>query len=257
MSPTTDRQQRLRSLRTSKIAQLVANEIVGDIVSRGLKEGDRLPTESTMLEEFDVGRASIREALRILEIYGLIRIRQGHKGGPVVADVQPGDLGRTLSLYFQMIGGTYGDLVEARIVIEPVMARLAAEARDPEGMRHLTEVMEREARAPLDDPQYMQLADEFHYAVCGMSANKIIDMLGHSLRTLYTGRISGRGVYPEEGRPVTRKLHTEIGEAVLDGDAPLAERLMSEHMREIIELQRKSTPELLDERVSWQASGGG
>jgi GntR family transcriptional repressor for pyruvate dehydrogenase complex len=254
-SPARARQR--GSLRSSKIAQLVANEIVADIVAQGLKEGDRLPTESTMLEEFDVGRASIREALRILEIYGLIRIRQGHKGGPVVADLEPSDLGRTLSLYFQITGGTYGDLVEARMIFEPVMARLAAEAQDPEDMKRLEGVMKRDAEGSLEDPEYIELADEFHYAICGMSGNRIMDMLGRSLRTLYIGRISGRGVFPPEGRAKSKHLHTDIGEAVLDGKPDLAERLMKSHMLELAEMQRKSTPDVLEERVSWQASSGG
>lgn len=257
-TPPTGRQQRLRSsLRSSKIAQLVANEIVSEIVAQGLKEGDRLPTESTMLEEFDVGRASIREALRILEIYGLIRIRQGHKGGPVVAALEPSDLGRTLSLYFQITGGTYGDLVEARLIIEPVMARLAAECQDPDDMRHLHDVMDRDAAGSLEDPEYIRLADEFHYAICGMSGNRIMDMLGRSLRTLYIGRISGRGVFPPEGRTIAKKLHADIGEAVLDGKAELAESLMESHMRELAVMQKKSTPDVLEERVSWQASSSG
>jgi DNA-binding FadR family transcriptional regulator len=256
--PVSERQQRLRtSVRSSKIAQLVANEIVDDIVAQGLKEGDRLPTEATMLAEFDVGRASIREALRVLEIYGLIRIRQGHKGGPVVAAVEPSDLGRTLSLYFQIAGGTYGDLVEARMIFEPVMARLAAEAQDPEDMRRLEDVMRRDAEGSLEDPDYIRLADEFHYAICGMSGNKIMDMLGRSLRTLYIGRISGRGVFPPEGRTKSKRLHTDIGEAVLDGKADLAEQLMKSHMKELADMQRKSTPDVLEERVSWQASSGG
>lgn len=253
-----NRQQRLRtSLRSSKISQLIANEIVADIVAQGLQEGDRLPTESSMLEEFDVGRASIREALRILEIYGLIRIRQGQKGGPVVAGMQPSDLGRTLSLYFQMTGGTYGDLVEARMIIEPVMSRLAAESQDPEDMKRLEAVMRRDSEGSLEDPEYIELADEFHYAICGMSGNPIMDMLGRSLRTLYIGRISGRGVFPPEGRSKSKRLHTDIGEAVLDGRAEEAERLMKSHMKELADMQRKSTPDVLEERVSWQASSAG
>ena len=84
-----------------------------------------------MLERFQVGRASIREGLRLLEAYGVITIKPGHKGGPIVRDPDAIDLARTLSLFFRMVNASYRDLNEARLIIEPVMARQAAEKQDP------------------------------------------------------------------------------------------------------------------------------
>ncbi len=57
-----------------------------------------------MMEEFDVGRASLREGLRILESYGLISIKQGLGGARVVSDIYPEDLARTLLFYFHSTG---------------------------------------------------------------------------------------------------------------------------------------------------------
>jgi GntR family transcriptional repressor for pyruvate dehydrogenase complex len=65
-----------------KTSERVAAAIVSEIVSRGLGAGDRSPNEATMLERFQVGRASLREALRILEVHGLISLRSGPGGGP-------------------------------------------------------------------------------------------------------------------------------------------------------------------------------
>ena len=88
---------RLREARRrAKISQIVAAEIVRFVVDEQLREGDRLPTESEMLEQFGVGRGSLREALRLLEAYGLISIRQGQNGGPVLATLRAEDVARTL-----------------------------------------------------------------------------------------------------------------------------------------------------------------
>jgi DNA-binding FadR family transcriptional regulator len=235
------------------MSQLIATEIARGIVTDGLREGDRLPTEVEMLQQFDVGRASIREALRILESYGLIAIRQGQGGGPIVTPIDPEDLARTLSFYFHLTGSTFQELAEARAVIEPVMARLAAERQDPNQMSLLEDVMEREAAASLENPEYITMANEFHYAVSGLSGNSVLDLLGRALRILYTTRISGGGILPPEARPASRRLHREIGEAILASQGDVAEQLMKSHVHDLAELQAKRTPEVMEQRIVWEA----
>lgn len=237
--------------RRSKVSHLVASEIVRDIVEMGLKEGDQLPTESAMLEEFDVGRASLREALRMLESFGLISIKQGQKGGPVVAAIDPVDLARSLSFYFHMTGATYGDLIEARLVIEPVMAKLAASRQDEAQMKELREVIEREQSASLDEPVYVARANEFHYMVSGMSGNHVLDLIGRSLRALYQEGTGSGALLPPETRPMARDLHKEISEAILSGDGDLAEDLMARHLERLAKAQFDKTPALKDQRVTW------
>ncbi|MDF2434518.1 MAG: GntR family transcriptional regulator, transcriptional repressor for pyruvate dehydrogenase complex, partial [Mucilaginibacter sp.] len=113
--------------RGEKIASRVARLIVADIVESGREPGDALAPESLMVERFGVSRASLREALRILETQGLISIKPGPGGGTSVAPVSSSDFGRMATLFFQVMHVKLGDVVEARLVIEPVMARMAAE----------------------------------------------------------------------------------------------------------------------------------
>src|SRR5262249_3313574 len=80
--------------RTEKVALRVARLIVRDIVERGLTRGDALEAEAAMLQRFGISRASLREALRILEIHGLITIKPGPGGGPSVGAVDSRDFGR-------------------------------------------------------------------------------------------------------------------------------------------------------------------
>ena len=238
-----------------RIAWTVAHEIVRDIVENGLGPGDRLPTEAAMLEQFDVGRASIREALRILEGFGLITIRQGQNGGPFVVELRPQELSRTLSFFFHMTGATYGELIELRLIVEPALARLAAERRNPLQMDRLRDAMAAEQAAALDDGTYLSHADRFHYVVSGSSGNRVADLIGKSLRTVYQERISPTIVFGIEGRPGVRRSHEEIGNAILEGDGALAERLMREHLRELAVEQVALMPELAGDRIAWHGVG--
>lgn len=252
-STLDERSRALKSKRGAKLAQFVAAEIVRDVVARGLKTGDRLPTEAAMVEEYDVGRASIREGLRILENYGLVVMRQGLGGGPIVNAVHPEDLARTLLFYFHSTGATVREIAEARLVIEPASAKLAAQRQDPGQMAELRDIMAREQVASMDDPEYIRLSNEFHYAVSGLSGNRVLDLLGRALRTLYTTRIYGGGILPPEARAGSRQVHKKIGNAILSGNGKLAERLMAEHLKEISDMQVQRTPEVMDQTVVWEA----
>ena len=113
--------------RTEKIAETVARQILRDIQQQGLPSGAMLPSESAMLERFDIGRGSLREALRILEVNGLVTIKTGPGGGPIVAAHDPQNFGQMLTLHLQSIGATYRELLDARIEYEALLARRAAE----------------------------------------------------------------------------------------------------------------------------------
>src|SRR5687768_6499818 len=80
--------------RIRKTSEVVAMQIVRDIVDRGLVEGDRLPLEAAMVRQYRVSRASLREALRLLEVQGLISLRPGRGGGPAVGAADPQHLAR-------------------------------------------------------------------------------------------------------------------------------------------------------------------
>jgi GntR family transcriptional regulator, transcriptional repressor for pyruvate dehydrogenase complex len=244
---------RLRQARRrAKISQIVAAEIVRFVVDERLQEGDRLPTEAEMLGEFGVGRGSLREALRLLEAYGLISIRQGQNGGPVLATLRPQDVSRTLSFYFHLTGATYAELTEARLIIEPVMARLAAERQHPEHMRQLRDITEREQQASLDDPEYVACADEFHYVVSGMSGNRVLDLLGRGLRTMFQERVEFGSVLPADSRRRNRKVHRQISDAILAGQGARAERLMARHLRERADELDARVPHLSSDRITWE-----
>ena len=125
--------------RQLKTSELVAVELVRDIQSAGLEVGDRLPDEASMLSEHGVSRESLREALRILEVQGLITIHRGPGGGPKVAGVDPAYLARTATLYFHLSGATYDEVFETWLTIEPAVAEKVAGLPDRARVRRALE----------------------------------------------------------------------------------------------------------------------
>ncbi len=241
-----------RSRRTEKISEAIAREIVQDIVARGLKAGAKLPPETDMLSSYGVGRASLREALRILEINGLIRIKPGPGGGPIVNGVSSHDFGRMLTLYFHVSRASFRELLEARLIMEPIMVGLVAQRRDPEDLERLAENVERtRAEIGRDYEQYLTAAVAFHDLLAGMSGNRILELYGRGLRDIYAMRVT-EVVHATGAQREIAAAHEEIVDAIKAGDVARSERLMRQHMQQYHDFFTARMPGLLEEIVDWR-----
>jgi DNA-binding FadR family transcriptional regulator len=241
----------LETERAEKVPEMLARRILRDIVQRNLVPGDQLPAEATMLASFGVGRTSLREALRILEMYGLIRIKPGPHGGPVVADLQAKDYGHATTFFLQRARATFRELLEARTVMEPTMASLAA-------MRLTTETAERLKAATelgwdaVDAPPevWSRTAEAFHSVVAGASGNGVLDLQSAALVSIERQHLGPVMTDPAERRRVLR-VHDRIAEAILNQDAALAEKLSRKHMLALIKVWEQVVPRQLAEFIEW------
>ena len=105
-----------------KIHELVADQIRQQIVKGELAEGERLPPEDELTAHYGVARTTLREALRVLESQGLVAIRRGRGGGPVVTHPSLEPIAMALALTLQLRNTSVGDLDAARQMIEPQIA---------------------------------------------------------------------------------------------------------------------------------------
>lgn len=237
--------------RTAKLSEIVAREIVHDIAARGLAPHTMLPSESVMLEQYGVGRASLREALRVLEVQGLISIKPGPGGGPMVSGVDSRHFGKMTTLYLHLAGATFGDVLQARMVMEPVMVRLAAERRQPEHLEQLDAFVGSPQPSPHVLPSsHLAVSTEFHGMVSGMSGNPVLDLFAQAIRSVYAERQHGL-TYPEDARERVAAEHVAIAEAIRDGEAASAEELMRAHMEEFAHFSAERYPGMLEEPVDW------
>ncbi|WP_218038325.1 FadR/GntR family transcriptional regulator [Acrocarpospora pleiomorpha] len=245
---TTTQGQLSRPVKTS---ERIAAALVEDVIREGLQPGDRLPNEAAMVERFRVGKGSLREALRILEVYGLISLKSGPGGGPIVQAVDPREVGRTFSLYLSLRGATITELIETRMFIEPMVARLGAQNRDPRALKRLEKALEVEAAVSEGDNRYVQAANDFHYVVASMTGNSVFDLVATALKELYTTKVVEAGITATTVQKTICAEHREIGKAILDGEADEAERLMREHMAFYLGRLKDTNPAFTALRISW------
>lgn len=236
--------------RGEKLAEKLAQLIVDDIDKRELQPGDKLDAEADMIQNYRVSRGSLREALRVLEMHGIIVMKPGPGGGPVLRQIGVSDFARVAKLHLHMRKSTYREVLAARLAIEPMMAKLAADMRDPEAYEELRRVVENgAAMMDADEEIWREAQQDFHATVAGMSGNSVLDLLGAALKEVYVTR--PRAVASMSVRAKVQDVHQQIADAIFAGESEVAERLMREHMEEVAQKTDAADSCGLDARLRW------
>lgn len=240
--------QRVR--RGVKLAEVLAQEIVTDITQSGMSPGDRFPSEAVMARERGVSRASLREALRLLEVHGMITIRPGPGGGPELAELSSADFARMTTLHFHRAGVTFRQLLEARIVLEPVMAHHAAEKRRPDQVQALRDNLAHHEEQR-DVHGLVHYAHEFHALVADIAGNdnRALSLMTSSLHGIFD--VYNRQARTPEVMLETVAVHRQITDAIERGNPRKAAQLMEEHMKTSEETFAREHPSLIDTTISW------
>lgn len=239
-------------LRPLKTSETVARDVVHDIVSRELGQGDRLPAEAQMLQTYGVSRESLREGLRLLEVQGLITLRRGPGGGPVVGTVDPANLGRSASLFYHLAGATYDELFEAWVLAESLLAERAARHADRDEVRELMDpyVVPEFDVDESDLDEYVEANTRFHAVVAALADNRVLELLLPTIGQIVTHHV----VVASDPREVERMVgphHVEIAAAVRAGHARKARDLMSDHVSGIADFYRERMGPRIHDYVEW------
>lgn len=222
-------------------------DIVGQIqraIRQGeLKPGDRLPSEREMQRVFGVSRATVREAIRVLEATGLISVRHG-QAGAVINEVSAHLVHEPLDLILRTRGVTNEEIWEIRLVLETATARWAAERADEEQLDRLQKlaVNMAELSAGVEDsvgmwPELHQKDVEFHSLIAEASGNRLGRLVVTIIRRLvYEAILSGfEALPPEESARRRERMiedHISIAQAIADRDVKQAKSRMIEHLEE-------------------------
>jgi GntR family transcriptional regulator, transcriptional repressor for pyruvate dehydrogenase complex len=223
---------------------------MSEIADRGLEPGDVLPPEREMLAQHQVARGSLREALRFLEIQGVLTIRPGPGGGPVVSSPKPEHLASTFALLLQTSGATFRSIVEARQILEPEMAAKAAERMTDELLEELRAAA-REMRDLLRDRDaFFRANNDFHAAIAWGSQNPLFGHLISSLRWITDGTSLGVDYSPRRLGAICT-AHDKVIDALASGDPEAAASAMRAHLDEALTYLQRRYPELLNRPLRW------
>jgi GntR family transcriptional repressor for pyruvate dehydrogenase complex len=208
----------------------IATRLVALITERQLKAGDRLPPERELAASMGVSRSSLREALRALAMMGVTEMRHGD--GTYLTSLEPDALMRPVSLVLSLSDSGLQALFEARKLVEPGLAALAADRIDAEAAAQLTHCAEISAAA-LDDAEAFMWADiELHAQIARAANNAVLSRLLDSIASMgiasrrRTGRLAAV-------RDQSARDHREIAAAIAAHDREAARAAMLRHLENV------------------------
>jgi DNA-binding FadR family transcriptional regulator len=230
----------------------VAQRIVADINRRGNAAGDRLPPERAMLEEYSIGRGTLRESLRFLELQGIISLKPGPGGGPIVRHPDGSNLATALMLMLQFEKAEFRTIAEARAALEPMMAQLAAERMTAEQLAEVVRSVEVMAAKLDDQPTFLAENKKFHDLIAHGSGNAMFGVLVDALIGILDGSAIGID-YPRKRREGVLAAHTRICAALSERDPEASAETMRRHITEYVAYAERKFPEVLSAPVTWSA----
>lgn len=224
----------LSPMTVPKASDVLADELRERILSGEFPEGTALPPERELVVQTQMSRTTVREALRILEVQDLVRIKTGRSGGAFVQKPSQESVADSVALLIRGRKIRIPALLETREAIEPFCARLAAKHRTDEDLARLDEANEAiSVDGSLAD--FLQANVDWHVAVAVASHNEVLTGFMLALSRAIYASTDNQGFVDAEVRRTAARAHRTITEAIRDQDADAAVRRMSRHVHSYAE----------------------
>ena len=219
--------------------ETVLRSIEADLRAGRLKLGDQLPGERSLAETHGISRASVRDAIRVLDVMGVVRTSTGSgpNSGAVVISEPAAGLSAALRLHVASRQLTVEDIVESRILLETWAAESAGRNTDAERRARVLEetaaLLEAMDVPGLAREEFHDLDARFHVLLTSLAGNAVIEAMMESMRLAISDYV-GLSVSGEEHwdglSEVLRAQHRRIHEAFQAGDGGRAAVLLREHI---------------------------
>ncbi|AUZ35753.1 GntR family transcriptional regulator [Arthrobacter sp. PGP41] len=226
---------------------VLLDDVEAGLRSGRFKAGDQLPGERILAETYGISRASVREAMRLLDAMGILRSsnKSGPKSGAVIVSEPSAGLSSTLRLHVASSRLPVEDIVEARILLETWAARTAAERDNPEGIQRARELLLAMDAPDIDPETFHALDAQFHLALSALAGNAVIetimDSLSGSIRGYIKDALAALGQWPVVLAEL-RAHHHAIFNAVEARNADLAADLLRRHIGWLHEQTARARP---------------
>jgi DNA-binding FadR family transcriptional regulator len=219
-----------------KAASLVAAQIRKQIVLGELAEGDLLPSEAEMIKRLGVSRPTLRQAFRILETEHLITVQRGARGGTTVLRPSVKLASRYLGDLLRYRITTLGDVLAARLMIEPAVVELLARRRDDAAIEALVSAVREQRATEDDDTSLLNSAEQFHVRLVELAGNPVLAQYCKLINYLVRGQIRRLPARKDEGAALTSgadEAHDKLLELLAAGAAHAAAEHWREHLTDV------------------------
>jgi GntR family transcriptional repressor for pyruvate dehydrogenase complex len=236
--------------KTSKVSENIVNQIRKAIFEGNLKPGDKLPSDKELMDNFGVSKGSLREALRSLEVLGLLKIRKGTLGGAFVTEVDTETAKEGFSNFFVFRDLSLKNLFDVRLILEAHIAECAASIISDDDLQRLKQILQETRDAlrndlPLD---YRGKEVSFHLIIANATQNPLLIFLLDFVESLL---LDAKGIL-NTGRDFSEKVleaHERIYKALVARDASQAKNAIIQDIMEVQEAllriqTEKNIPEL-------------
>jgi len=235
------------TLRVPKAAEVLASHLRQRIIRGELKEGDRLPKEQSLIEQFGVSRSTFREAFVLLAADGLISVSRGARNGALVHRPTVTAASRQMNFLMQANNVTLDDVYRSLGVFEPAVVRLLAETATKADIRVLRKQVDLMRDVVADDRAFGERAAQFHRTLAGRAGLKSIALIMELLTDIVGAYIESSSASQPPNINRTGKLKAiRARERLMDlleaKDADGAEALWREHFEITREVMLRCQP---------------
>ncbi|MGD8562662.1 MAG: FCD domain-containing protein [Desulfarculaceae bacterium] len=200
-----------------------------------LKPGDKLPTEERIASDFKVSKVTVREALRQMEAEGLIEKRRGIRGGSFVAEPNHAKIGELILTYMRWEAITPEHLAEFRMLLEPLLAALAARNRTDEDLAAIKENIEKYQSQYEAGKLDRTLATEFHRLVAEACHNPMISAVMAAVAEVFIDIFERVSMTLEDSR-IDLDYCRRLYDSLVEQRADEARKLMVDHFQVLLEI---------------------
>ncbi|ATU95135.1 FadR/GntR family transcriptional regulator [Phyllobacterium zundukense] len=212
----------------------LADHIRKEIIKQGLGPGDRLPGEKSLIEQFGMARATVREGLAILEAQGLVSISSGRNGGVSVSAIPTDAITDGMASYLYFESASWTDLYQARLAIEPAVAVLSFDSIDDDGIKQMQDSITDCEQGLIGNisPRAHKLAEiNFHAVIAQYCPNPILRLSAlHLVRAMEDMVDSLLAVETSDAAKRIIQDHKEIMDAFLSRSRGEVEELVRKHI---------------------------
>ncbi len=224
-------------LKKTGLTERLVARILSLVTTGELKPGDQLPSERKLAETFEVSRPTLREALRALDVLGVVEVRHG--GGVFVSQLEASDLLGPLTFFLTLRASEVEKLYDARRLIEGEIVALAAARASAADFDALAHLVDRQEAAKTEPAQYRDLDTAFHRKLAELSGN---DFLARAAQSLNVLGLEFRKTASETPNVIATSItdHRAIIVALRAGNAEAARAAMATHMNHVLQSTQAS-----------------